>query len=96
MSDDQSATDDYILLKWGTLKAWDVSASPASQAILRRYLELGTSMSAMAQRDTPEQKELICELLRQHQGTITSDWDGTVYTPEQAVDYVMNYPKSDS
>ena len=49
---------DYITLKWGTLKSWNVK-SAEGQALLEKYGELGYSMSAMAQHDTPEQKEII-------------------------------------
>lgn len=81
---------DYIELKWGTLKGWRLDRE-ASRAILQKYLDLGTSMSCMMQKDTPEQKEILCELIRQHDGEIYNDWDGKKYTKEQAIDYLTNY-----
>ena len=53
---------DYISLKWGTLKGWRIHTKE-QRALLTRYLELGSSMSAMMQRDTPEQKDIICQLI---------------------------------
>ena len=31
------------------------------QGLLQQYLDLGASYSVMAQHDTPEQKQIICE-----------------------------------
>jgi hypothetical protein len=84
----------YIRLKWGTLKAWHVD-SPRSQELIGKYLELGASISCMTQEDTPEQKAILCELVAQHEGTITNDWDGAAYTKEQAIDYITNFGKSE-
>lgn len=52
--------NDYLLLKWGTLKGWCFQNSPEAFEALKEYSELGSSLSAMAQCDTPRQKELIC------------------------------------
>ena len=82
---------DYILLKWGTLKGWDVSSNPEAIKLLKQYLELGSSASAMYQRDTPEQKKILCDLFRIHTGKITNDWSGDQYTVEEAIEYVMDY-----
>ena len=79
-----------LLLKWGTLKGWNLE-SDKSLDILRRYGELGASLSAMAQRDTQEQKQLICDLIDAVDGEITSDWTGEVMTKEEAKEYVMTY-----
>lgn len=86
-------SDDYILLKWGTLKGWKFD-SKKSQEFMQRYRDIGMSMSCMLQEDTPEQKQILCDLIRQHDGTITNDWDGKDYTKEEAIDYVMNYGKA--
>jgi hypothetical protein len=90
-----NASDDHILLKWGTLKGWNLNKK-ASQELVQKYANLGTSYSAMAQKDTPEQKLILCDLIQQHDGTITNDWDGNKYTKEQAIDYIMNYGKHDN
>lgn len=86
------ADPDYILLKWGTLKGWRLN-NPASFALLKKYVELGMSLGAMQQVDTPEQKQILCDLIRQHDGTIQNDWDGEFYSQGQAVDYIENYGK---
>ena len=87
--DDQ--TSDYLILKWGTLKGWRLS-SVRGQELLRQYHALGASMSAMAQRDTPEQKRLICEMIDEcNATTIYLDWDGVDVSKEDAKRYVMEY-----
>lgn len=83
-------TQDRITLKWGTIKGWNIH-NKKSQEILRKYLDIGVSMSAMAQKDTPEQKEILCELIRQHDGEIYNDWDGKDYSKEQAISYIQDY-----
>ena len=50
-----------LTLKWGTLKGWDDITSERSKGLLQQYLDLGASYSVMAQHDTPEQKQIICE-----------------------------------
>jgi hypothetical protein len=84
---------DSITLKWGTLKSWDIH-SDAGMALLKRYHEIGCSASAMAQQDTPEQKEIICQLIDNCAGdTIYLDWDGEEVSKEKAKEYVRNYGK---
>ena len=79
-----------LTLKWGTLKGWDLK-HPASLALLQRYIDLGASMSAAMQRDTPEQKQIICELIDAVDGKIWNDWEGGTMTKEAAKAYVMAY-----
>lgn len=86
------AGPDYLLLKWGTLKGWDLSSDKGKE-LLVKYHELGSSTSAMTQHDTPEQKQIICEMIDECFGTISSDWSGEYYTKQQAKDYVMDYGK---
>lgn len=81
---------DSLTLKWGTLKSWDIH-SDTGLALLKRYCELGASMSAMAQRDTPEQKEIICQLIDGCAGDIYLAWDGEYVSKEKAKEYVRNY-----
>jgi len=84
---------DHLLLKWGTIKGYHVSDSH-SKELIKRYIELGASASAMHQQDTPEQKQILCELLRVHQGPIINDWSGDRYTVDQAIQYIQEYGKS--
>ena len=82
---------DYISLKWGTLKAWNLKSEPAID-LLRKYSEAGMCASAMGQRDTPEQKALICQMIDQcNADTINLDWDGVDVSKDEAKRYVMDY-----
>lgn len=81
---------DSLTLKWGTLKSWDIR-SEAGRALLRRYADIGSSLSGMMQRDTPEQKEIICQLIDGCAGDIYLDWDGKYVSKEEAKNYVRNY-----
>jgi len=81
---------DYITLKWGTLKAWELT-SEKGIGLLKKYKELGSSYSAMCQKDTPEQKKLICEMIDTVPGEIYLDWDGEYVSKEKAKKYVMEY-----
>jgi len=90
VTDDQQV--DSLSLKWGTLKSWNIH-SETGKALLKRYFEIGSSVSGMAQRDTPEQKEIICRLIDGCAGDIYLDWDGMDVSKEKAKDYVRNYGK---
>ena len=82
---------DYISLKWGTLKAWDIKGESV-MTLLRKYSALGVSYSAMAQHDTPEQKEILCQLIDAcNAETIHLDWDEKDVSKEEAKKYVMEY-----
>lgn len=86
-------TKDHLLLKWGTLKGWHFEEpNEAALTLLREYHDIGAALGAMQQRDTPRQKEIICELIDLCEGTITNDWDGIDYSKVQAKQYVMDYP----
>jgi len=83
--------DDFITLKWGTLKSWKLS-NPAFEPLIDEYnREGGTSMSAMAQRGTPRQKEIICEMIEIIGKPVYLDWDGEYVSVEEAKKYVMEY-----
>lgn len=85
------SNDDYISLKWGTLKAWKVS-SEKSKGLLKEYGYLGQSLSAMAQADTPRQKEIICELIDDSGAEqIYLEWDDKFVSKDEAKAYVMGY-----
>lgn len=87
---------DHLTLKWGTLKAWHLH-SERGQDLLRRYFEIGSAYGAMQQRDTPEQKELICQMIDEcNAPTIYLDWDGRDVTKDEAKQYVLNYRKPEA
>ena len=83
----------YLTLKWGTLKAWNVEGNKKAIELMKRYNEISSSFSAMAQNDTPEQKEIICKLIDLMPGEIYLDWNGEYVSKEKAKEYVMNYGK---
>jgi hypothetical protein len=82
--------DDYISLKWGTFKSYKLS-NPVFDPLIEEYNQLGTSMSAMAQRDTLRQKEIICEMIDIIGKDVYLDWDGEYVSPAEAKKYVMGY-----
>jgi hypothetical protein len=84
--------EDYLLLKWGTLKGWHLH-SKKGIALLKEYHSLGSSFSAMAQKDAPRQKEIILELIDECNGTIQNDWNGEIYTKDEAKKYILEYGK---
>ncbi len=84
--------NDSLILKWGTLKAWNFHSDKAL-TLLKEYHQIGSCISAMAQRDTPRQKEIICELIDECNGTIENDWECCEMTKDEAKKYVMEYGK---
>ena len=85
-------SDDNILLKWGTLKGWNVKC-PETFKLLQEYHDEPVSFSVMAQKDTDSQKKKLCEMLTAHKGTITNDWTGKEMSKKEAIKYVMEYGK---
>lgn len=45
----------------------------------------------MLQRDLPEQKQILCELIDSIDGEIWNDWENVAMTKEAAKTYVLNY-----
>lgn len=86
----------HLSLKWGTLKSWNFTGNKAAIKLLKRYNEIGSSFSVMAQHDTPEQKEIICKLIDLMPGPIYLDWDDEYVSHDQAKKYVMEYGKEQS
>jgi hypothetical protein len=84
-----------LYLKWGTVKGWD-SLSEAGRAALQKWADFGTTLSAMKQHDTPEQKEALCaaiDIIASEGGVIWNDWGGREMTAEDAKTYVRVYGK---
>ena len=91
--ENQTTTENRLTLKWGTLKSWHFDGEKG-KALLKEYNEIGSSYSAMAQNDTPRQKEIICELIDECDGdTIYLDWDGKDVSKEEAKKYVREYSR---
>ena len=85
--------ENYLTLKWGTLKSWNIEGNKEAIKLLKRYVEIGSSASAMMQKDTPEQKEIICKLIDLVPGDIYLDWDGGYVSKVDAKKYVMEYQR---
>lgn len=86
-------TNEYILLKWGTLKGWNIAGNDAAMAALQRYFDDEVSMGSMFQRDTDGQKQAICDLIDAVNGEIRNDWSGELMTKDEAKKYVLEYGK---
>ena len=85
---------DYILLKWGSLKGWHMQNNDVAFELLKEYHMRGVYMSAALQRDSAEQKHLLCKMIDAFDGRIENDWDGTIYqSKEDAKSYILNYGK---
>jgi hypothetical protein len=72
-----------IDLKWGSIKGWDgMEEGHPARIALEKWMDSGQGMSAM-QRQTEEQRKLICDVIDAVNG-------GTM-TKEAAKKYVMEY-----
>lgn len=80
-----------LTLKWGSVKGWELDTDEAIQA-LQKWADFGVSMSAVAQRDTPEQKQALIDAI-DHMDEIWLDWEDKVVSREEAKEYVTNYGK---
>lgn len=83
---------EHLLLKWGTLKGWKVETDQ-SRAALERYANGGVSHSVMMQKDTPDQRAALLDLIDAIDGEITNDWSGENMTKNEAKEYISNYDK---
>ena len=91
----KNENQDYISLKWGTLKSWHLHSNKGLE-LLKKYHSFGSSYSAVNQNDTYEQKKLICEMIDEcNAQSIFLDWDGKDVSKEEAKKYVMEYGKKD-
>ena len=82
-----------LTLKWGTLKSWHFDSEDC-QRLKGEYDEIGSSISAITQKDTLRQKKIICELIDKCEGdTIYLEWDGKDVSKEEAKKYVIDYGK---
>ena len=84
---------DSLLLKWGTLKGWNIQ-SDAAKAAAKKYGESGpqSPSGVMTQHDTAAQKQALCELIDAiDSDDIRNDWSGEAMTKEEAKEYVLGY-----
>ena len=81
---------EYLTLKWRTLKAWNFGEW--AKPLFDEYDKIGSKMSAIMQRDTQRQKEIICELIDKGSfKKVFLDWDGKYVSKKEAKKYVMEY-----
>lgn len=81
---------EHLLLKWGTLKGWNLESEKSKEAA-QRYADHGMADGAAMQRDTPEQKQALCDLIDAIDGEIVNDWSGDKMSKDEAKKYVMEY-----
>lgn len=82
-----------LTLKWGNVKGWEgVAEGTPFRAALDKYLDSGQGFSAM-QRQTDEQRELICAVIDVVEGEIHDDWNGGTMSKDDAKAYVRDYGK---
>lgn len=90
MEKNKEIEKDHLTLKWGTLKSWKFHSKKALK-LLKEYGEIGSSMSAMCQKDTPRQKEILCELIDEGNfKKVYLDWDGIEVSKAKAKKYVLS------
>lgn len=82
---------EYLLLKWGTLKAWQFEGNERAIAAAQRWADGGVSISCATQHNTPAQKQALCDLIDAVDGPIENDWSGEVMTKAEAKKYVLEY-----
>lgn len=93
---DNQVEPESLSLKWGTWKSYNIGNNERARKILDEYFEEGCSLSAMAQRDSDNQKRLLCELIDvMNIDHVYLDWDGVDVSKEKAKEYIMNYGKKE-
>jgi hypothetical protein len=84
-------SQDHLSLRYGTLKEWHLH-SEKGKSLLREYFSLGASYGCLFQKDTLEQKKLICQMIDEcNADEIFLDFDGKYISKEEAKEYVMSY-----
>jgi hypothetical protein len=82
---------EHLTLKWGTLKSWSFH-SEKGEELLKEYFAIGSSASAMLQKDSKRQEEIICELIDICEAKkIQNDWTGEMMSKDEAKKYVLEY-----
>lgn len=84
---------EYLLLKWGTLKGWNIVGNDAAIEAYKRFNEAGQTWSAAEQPMTDRHKQAVCDMIDAINGPIKNDWTGEEMTKEAAKAYVMEYSR---
>lgn len=87
-------SEEYLTLKWGSLKSWNFEGNDKCIEALKEYFDQRVKVSAIAQHDTLKQKELICKMIDEvNAETIYLDWDDKDVSKEEAKQYVLDYER---
>lgn len=85
-------SEDYLSLKWGSLKSLRMRTQAVEEAF-RRYDETGTHQgSAILHKDSSEQKSALCDLIdavAAAGGQIQDEWTWKFMTADEAKHYVL-------
>lgn len=83
--------EDYLLLKWGTVKGWDFpDVESDTFGLLKEYLK-DSPASCITDHPDEDRKNLLCKIIDMHDGVIENDWEGKVMSKAEAKNYVQNY-----
>ena len=86
---------EFLKLKWGTIKAWDLNTKPSIAALAKYHAAGPVSSGAITQHDNDAQKAAICELIDALDcENIYLGWAGEYVSKEKAKEYVLNYGKA--
>jgi len=90
----ETAGNDSLLLKWGTVKGWNFEKEDCEAwQLLKEYLK-DTGFSCMTDHPTEERKQLLCKVIDKLNGEIQNDWTGEMLSKEEAKKYILEYGKS--
>ena len=82
---------DYLLLKWGAIKEWNLHSKKGKQ-LLKKYFKTLKAGGLMLYDCTPENKKLICEIIDEaNLDKIQLDWTGKWVSKTKAKKYIMEY-----
>ncbi len=81
-----------LVLKWGTVKAWDLETDDA-RAAFQKWASYGMCMSAVRHRDTPEQRQALLAVI-DCMDEITLDLEGRTVSRDEAKEYVRTYGRT--
>ena len=88
-------TAEHLSLKWGSLKSWEFNEGSPAHNLIERYFAEPVSASAMLQRNTENQKQIILEIIDAvNTDKIYLEWDGKYVGKDEAKEYVLNYDKA--
>lgn len=83
--------EDYLLLKWGTIKSYNYEKNEKAQEIIKKYNSEWLSWNwVMMQKDNERQVQFLFDLIDITDWTISSDWSWECFTKEGAKKYILD------